>query len=120
MKFTEGLNSSSSTGVDVIDCQTIKLVKNEIVFAVTKIINLRLATSTFPSIYKQSQVIPLNKNPSLNDLECSSYRPVNLLPIPGKIVEKAVFNQLVKYLEENQLIHPNHHGEGRRTPPQQH
>ena len=76
----------------------------------TKIINLRLATSTFPSIYKQSQVIPLKKNPSLNDLECSRYRPVNLLQIPGKIVEKAVFNQLVKYLEENPLIHPNHHG----------
>ena len=85
-------------------------MKNEIVCAVTKIINLSIATSIFPSIYKQSQVIPLKKNPSLNDLECSSYRPVNLLPIPGKIVEKAVFNQLVKYLEENQLIHPNHHG----------
>ena len=78
--------------------------------AVTKIINQSIETSTFPSIYKLSQVIPLKKNPSLSDLECSSYRPVNLLPIPGKIVEKAVFNQLVKYLEENQLINPNHHG----------
>ena len=27
-----------------------------------------------------------------------------------KILEKAVFNQLCKYLEENKLIHPNHHG----------
>ena len=35
---------------------------------------------------------------------------MNLLPIPGKIVEKAIFNQLVQYLETNKLIHPNHHG----------
>ena len=27
-----------------------------------------------------------------------------------KIVKKAIFNQLVLYLEENKLIHPNHHG----------
>ena len=87
-----------------------KLVKNEILPAVTKIINLGIQTSVFPKIYKHSQIIPLKKKPSLSDLECSSYRPVNLLPIPGKIVEKAVFNQLVKYLEENKLLHPNHHG----------
>ena len=35
---------------------------------------------------------------------------MNLLPIPGKIVEKAVFNQLVKYLEDNRFLHHNHHG----------
>ena len=44
----------------------------------------------------------------LSDLECSCYRPVNLLL--GKIVEKAIFNQLVKYLEDNRLLNPNHHG----------
>ena len=44
------LNNSSSTGIDFIDTQTIKLVKYEIVAAVTKIINLSIETSTFPSI----------------------------------------------------------------------
>ena len=46
----------------------------------------------------------------MNDLNCNSYCLVRLLPIPGKILEKAVFNQLVNYLEENKLIHQNHHG----------
>ena len=87
-----------------------KLVKDEIVGALTTIINLSIQQSTFPEIYKHSKVIPLKKNPSLSDIECASYRPVNLLPIPGKIVEKAIFNQLVEYLETNKLIHPNHHG----------
>ena len=114
LDIIQSLNNSSSTGVDFIDAQTIKLVKHEIVAAVTRIINLSIQTSKFPDIYKHSQIIPLKKKPSLNDLECSSYRPVNLLPIPGKIVEKAVFNQLVLYLEENKLIHPNHHG-GRKN-----
>ena len=110
IKIITSLNNSSSTGINFIDAQTIKSVKHEIVTAITHIINLSIETSTFPSIYKKSQIIPLKKKPTLNDLNCSSYRPVNLLPIPGKILEKAVFNQLVTYLEENKLIHPNHHG----------
>ena len=38
------------------------------------------------------------------------YRPVALQPVLSKILEKAVFNQLVQYLEENGLVHPNLHG----------
>ena len=33
-----------------------------------------------------------------------------LLPILSKIMEKAIFGQLAKYLEENNIIHPNLHG----------
>ena len=39
-----------------------------------------------------------------------SYRPVALLPILSKVLEKVVFIQLVEYLEQNKLIHPNLHG----------
>ena len=110
LKIIESLNNSSSTGVDFIDTQTVKMVKDEIVGALTTIINLSIQISTFPEIYKHSKIIPLKKKPTLNDLDCASYRPVNLLPIPGKIVEKAIFNQLAEYLETNHLVHPNHHG----------
>ena len=110
LKIINSLNNSSSTGVDFIDAPTLKLVKHEILPAMTRIINLSIEKSVFPTIYKHSQIIPLKKKASLSDLECSSYRPVNLLPIPGKIVEKAIFNQLVVYLEDNSLLSPNHHG----------
>ena len=38
-----------------------------------------------------------------------NYRPVALLPILSKILEKAVFLQLVEY----NLLSPNHHGSRR-------
>ena len=114
LKIINSLNNSSSTGVDFIDAATLKLVKNPIVTAMARIINLSIETSVFPASYKHSQIIPLKKKPSLSDLDCASYRPVNLLPIPGKVLEKAIFNQLVLYLEENKLLHPNHHG-GRKV-----
>ena len=98
-KIITSLNNSSATGVDFIDTKTVKLVKDEIVGALTTIINLSIQQATFPEIYKHTKVIPSKKNQSLCDIECASYRPVNLLPIPGKIVEKAICNQLVEYLE---------------------
>ena len=67
----------------------------------TSIINLSIETSEFPASYKHSQIIPLKKRPSLSNLDCASYCPVNLLPIHGKVLQKAIFNQLVLYLEEN-------------------
>ena len=33
-----------------------------------------------------------------------------LLPITSKILERAVFIQIEKYISENDLLHPCHHG----------
>ena len=39
-----------------------------------------------------------------------NYRPVALVPIFSKILERAVFKQLVEYLDLNNLLSPDHHG----------
>ena len=74
----------------------------------THIINLSISKSTFPSIWKHAKVVPLLKKD--DPLHAKNYRPVASLPVFSKILERVVFNQLVKYLESNNLIHPNHHG----------
>ena len=52
IKIITNMNNSSSTGIDFIDAQTIKLVKHKIARALTKIINLSIETATFPDNYK--------------------------------------------------------------------
>ena len=39
-----------------------------------------------------------------------NYRPVSLLPIFSKILERAAFCQIIEYMEGNDLLHPSHHG----------
>ena len=39
-----------------------------------------------------------------------NYRPISLLPICGKILEKLIFNQLYSYLNTNNLITKNQSG----------
>ena len=45
-----------------------------------------------------------------DELNPKNYRPVAILPILSKILEKAVFLQIIDYMDSNHLLHPNHHG----------
>ena len=110
LKIIISLKNSSATGVDNIDTKTIKLIAELITPVLTHIINLSILSSTFPNIWKWAKVVPLLKSMSADALLPKSYRPVALLPILSKVMEKVVFTQLVKYLESNKLIHPNLHG----------
>ena len=39
-----------------------------------------------------------------------NYKPVSLIPMCGNIFEKLIFNCLVKYLENNNLLNPHQSG----------
>ena len=104
------MKNSAATGVDNIDTKIVKLSAELIAPMLTHIVNLSIRTSTFPSAWKYAKVIPLLKSTDSDPLLPKSYRPVALLPVLSKILEKIVFNQLVKYLEGNKLVHPNLHG----------
>ena len=43
-------------------------------------------------------------------LDPQNYRPVALLPVLSKILEKVIFRQIVKYVESNEILLPSHHG----------
>ena len=101
------LSNSSSFGLDMIDTYIIKLIKPEILPALTHIINLSLSTKKFPESWKRVKVIPLHKKEDL--LNPKNYRPVAIVPIFSKVLERVIFNQMIQYLNNNNLIHPNHH-----------
>ena len=71
-------------------------------------INLSLKQSKFPTQFKKAKVVPLHK--SGDALNPKNYRPVAILPILSKLLERAVFIQMIDYFESNHLLHPNHHG----------
>ena len=118
-KIIKEMKNSRSCGMDNIDSYILKLVKNEITPAITHIINLSIISAAFPSSYKISKVVPLYKSKG-DRMEPSSYRPVALLPIISKILERAIFLQMVEYMENptgpedlsnrSSYLHPCHHG----------
>ena len=110
MKIFRSLKNSSASGIDYIDTRTLKLVADGVAIPLTHVINLSISSGVFPNIWKFAKVVPLLKSNSADATLPKSYRPVALLPLMSKISEKAVFSQIIEYLEANKLIHPNLHG----------
>ena len=102
------LKNSKASGIDNIDTYVIKLIADEIVPVITHIVNLSIQEASFPKSYKIAKVIPLFKKG--DPLEAKNYRPVALLCIISKIIERAIFLQIVDFMCKNNLMHPNHHG----------
>ena len=105
----KNLKNSKACGLDNIDTYIMKLARPYIVPAVTHIVNLSITTLTFPKAYKVAKVVPLYKGKDSPVTAPKSYRPVALLPITSKVLERVVHTQLMSYMDQHQLWHPQHH-----------
>ena len=84
-----------------------------IVGSLTYVYNLCTEQNIFPTALKNAKVVPL---PKTNDLsEPRNYRPISLLPVIPKPLERYIHMHLLQSLENNKLIHqcqsgfrPNH------------
>ena len=80
--------------------------------AVSKPLNLIyercLSEGTFPSVWKFANVQPIHKKDSRQNK--TNYRPISLLSVCGKILEKIIFDELYSFLNKNNLISANQSG----------
>ena len=101
-KIINGLKINTATGKDDIDIKLIKDANPIITPVLTDIINLGYETNTFPECMKFSIIVPIYKEGDINNIK--NYRPIAILPAISKIIERSAANQLVKYLETNEII----------------
>ena len=77
---------------------------NELIPAITTMMNTSLATGIVPQSMKHALVKPLLKKPNL-DPEClNNYRPVSNLSFLSKVLERIVLRQLLDHLEHHSLL----------------
>jgi len=72
------------------------------------IYNNILSTSLYPDIWKIANITPVFKKGDKQLIE--NYRPISLLPICGKVLEKIIFNRLYNFLHANSLLTENQSG----------
>ena len=96
------LKNKSSYGHDNISNKLIKSAKNVLIKPLTLIVNQCLHTGIYTSQLKLSRVKPLFK--SGDKSKFNNYRPISLLPSLSKIFESVIFDQLLHYFVENNLL----------------
>ena len=72
------------------------------------IINKSFSYGEFPNLLKIVKVIPIHKGGSSQDM--NNYRPISLLSIFDKIIEKLMHKRLYKFLEENKILYDKQFG----------
>ena len=74
----------------------------------THLRNESLSQGIFPLKWAIGNITPIPKEGS--PLDPGNWRPITILPLPSKIMERAVHYQLVNYFEENSYFHNRQHG----------
>ena len=100
--FLKNLQRNKATGLDELPPGMLKDCRNHIATPIHFIVNLSLQSSTVPTAWKQAKLTPIFKSGDHKNVE--NYRPISVLPILSKLVEKAVHTQLLEFLETNNLL----------------
>jgi hypothetical protein len=106
-KQLKNLKKRKAAGVDQIPPGMLKDAASVLAGPLTFLINLSLRTSTVPRDWKVSRVIPLHKG---GTKDMTNYRPISILPVISKILERAAHDQLTTYLEENHILSKSQFG----------
>lgn len=102
-KLLSSLDVSKATGCDDIPSRFLKDAATVIVCPLTHVFNLSIKDADVPTEFKIARVVPLYKkgNKSVE----GNYRPVSILPVVSKILERLVYNQVYKYLNDCNLLY---------------
>ena len=108
LKTVQNMKNKSSKGFDGISNRMLKDMIPVIVRPLCIIFNKSIKENTFPDSLKLARVIPLYKSGAKDVLD--NYRPISLLPVFSKILEKFVFKAVMSHMESNNLIYSRQFG----------
>ena len=108
LKIIRSLNPNKAHGWDEISARMIKMCDSALIVPSKIIFANCLSKGIFPDIWKHANVVPVHKKNEKN-LK-GNYRPISLLPIFGKILEKLIFDSLYSHLVSSELLNPNQSG----------
>ena len=97
-----------SSPLDTYPTKIIKILEPILTPLLAVIVNKSINTSYFPNCLKTARVIPIYKNGDKKDV--TNYRPISILPLFSKILERIVCNQLYSFLEKFNILHQNQYG----------
>ena len=108
LKLVNNISVYKSSGMDNISGRVIKDFLTLAAREITILYNNILASGIFPDKWKIATVTPIPK--VANAESPTDLRPISLLPVPGKILEKYITSQIELFLENKKFFHANQNG----------
>ena len=107
-KFCKEIEITKASSIENISS---RILKDAFLSQIDKLHHLFkqiFTTGNFPDTWKYATVIPLKKCGNSNLV--TNLRPISLLPLPSKIIEKIIHNRMIHHLEINGYLDANQGG----------
>ena len=93
---------SSSSGPDGMQPQLVKENCRSLVTPIVHLLNLSLTQGIVPKALKRAHVTPIHKGGDTDSL--NNYRPISVLNVFSKIMERVVYNRLLSFLDTHSVL----------------
>ncbi len=107
-KLCMSLKSSASSGHDDIKPEIVKTVSALIASPLAHIFNLSLASGIVPNQLKIARVVPIFKSGDRHN--SSNYRPISVLPVFSKILERLIHKRLYSFISHFDMLDDSQFG----------
>ena len=107
-KIIKSLDSNKSSDIYGMSPKLLKILSPAISETLSNIFNESFALGVLPDHMKLAMITPIFKGGS--KLDVSNYRPVSVLPIISKVLEKLMLTRLTKYLDKSKIIYEHQFG----------
>ena len=100
--------STHSSGADDMNPHLLSPVLEFLAAPLAEIINCSLKNGVVPAEAKIAKVLPIHKQGIKT--EVTNYRPISILPFFSKLFEKVMYDRLLLYIKQKNLLYPLQHG----------
>lgn len=110
------MTSGKAPGLDMIPAEAVKLAASIDPETILRVMNGALEAGVFPEQWKVSKLVLIPKGKKAPGVQ-TAYRPICLLDVTGKMLERLIAKRLVKAIEDSGDLSPSQYGfrKGRRT-----
>ena len=102
-KVMENIEISKAACIDKLPGRFLKDGAEILSKPVSEICNLSISHGIFPNACKVVKLKPIFKKGK--NVDPSNYRPISLLPLISKIIEKVVHDQTHEFLSDNKILY---------------
>ena len=106
--YVKDIDVCKSSGIEDLSSQLVKDAFKVLIVELTHILNESVMTSKFPDAWAVGVITPIPKEG--DPLEPGNWRPITILPIPSKLLERAIHYQIISHLNKYTLLQSNQHG----------
>ena len=97
------IDEKKATGLDKIPSKLLKMAASIVAPSLTNVFTKSILTGIYPTEWKLARMTPIFKiKGSKSDI--NNYRPISVIPVVSKVLEKLVYDQLHHYLNDNKLL----------------